>query len=112
MGVLAAGGSGEASGGRIVVQISHEIQDLIPEYLELVRADLKSLGEAEAREDFEAVRILGHNLKGSGAAYGFGVITELGGRLEQVAQTRSGDAVRSLIGELADYLERLEIVFT
>ena len=109
---LSGGGSGETSGGKIVVRVSRELEELIPEYLGLVRRDLCSLGEALAGEDFEAIRILGHNLKGSGAAYGLNAITELGGRLEQVAPTRAGDAIRRLTGELADYLDRLEIVFT
>jgi len=59
-------------------------------------------------EDFEAVTILGHNMRGSGGAYGFQAITDIGAALEQAAQDADTDASRKWVGELTLYLDRVD----
>ena len=55
--------------------------------------------------DFEAVMIVGHNLRGSGGAFGFQAITDIGGDLERAANGADLDASRRLVEELSLYLD-------
>jgi HPt (histidine-containing phosphotransfer) domain-containing protein len=64
--------------------------------------------DALDRVDFDAAIILGHNMRGSGAAYGFQTITDIGAALEQAAEATDNDATRKWVGELSSYLDRIE----
>jgi len=48
--------------------------------------------------------------KGAGGNYGFQAITDIGAALEQAAGTADADASRKWAGELARYLDRVELV--
>lgn len=96
---------------RIVVHVDPDLEDLIPGFLANRRADVDSLQAALARSDFEAIRITGHSMKGAGGGYGFDAITDIGAHIEQAALARDADAVRAGIGDLADYLARVEVVY-
>ncbi len=65
--------------------------------------------EALDRADFEAVTILGHNLRGSGGGFGFQTITDLGAGLEQASEDTDVDGARKLLSELSSYLDSVEI---
>lgn len=86
-------------------QEDFDLDALVPQYLALCRRDLVALQASLEKLDFEGVRILGHNLKGSGGAYGFPYITELGARLEQAAKITDDSAMRSGIAELKAFLD-------
>lgn len=96
---------------KVVVYVDGEIEDLVPGYLENRRRDVKALREALAREDYEAIRVLGHSMKGTGGGYGFAAITEIGRALEQAAGARDADAVQEWTDELLGFLERVEVVY-
>jgi HPt (histidine-containing phosphotransfer) domain-containing protein len=80
---------------------------LVPSFLENRRRDLEAIASALARSDYDNVRILGHNMKGSGAGYGFDRITEIGASLEQAAGRREPEAIRARAAELCRYLDGL-----
>ena len=88
---------------------AHRLAQRIPAYLENCRENLIVLREALDRADFEAVTILGHNLRGSGGGFGFQAITELGAGLEQAASDADLDEARKLLSELSSYLDSVEI---
>jgi CheY-like chemotaxis protein len=94
----------------ICVRAPAGIEDLIPRYLDSRSADLNHLALALERSDYDAIRVLGHNMKGSGNAYGFAAITAIGRSLERAAQEQSSDDIRTQISALVDYLKRIEIL--
>jgi HPt (histidine-containing phosphotransfer) domain-containing protein len=96
--------------GRIVVRVDKDIEDLIPDYLEMTHADVAKLRAALGNGDFETLNRIGHMLKGSGGGYGFDGITEVGKNIEQLAKTRAQDDLDLWIGRLASYLERIEVI--
>jgi len=57
--------------------------------------------------DFERLRRIGHNLLGSGTAYGHDSISRLGAALEVAAESREASKIRSIISDLAAYLQQL-----
>lgn len=96
---------------KIVVTIDSELEEIIPEFMELTREDVKSIDNALKENDFDAIRRIAHTLKGSGGGYGFDSITEMGLSIETAAKGSDGAAVRKWLDELASFLDRVEIVF-
>jgi HPt (histidine-containing phosphotransfer) domain-containing protein len=66
--------------------------------------------DALDRVDFETVKFLGHQMRGSGGAYGFQAITDIGAALQQAAESADTDASRKWVGELSNYLDRVETI--
>jgi signal transduction histidine kinase/HPt (histidine-containing phosphotransfer) domain-containing protein len=91
------------------VQTATKIDQLIPWYLDKRRADLITLAAAVAEGNYEKVRVLGHNMKGSGAGYGFDAITEIGKSIELGAKRRSNGEIRTQIDALSEYLEHVQV---
>jgi len=73
------------SGEKIVIRADAEIQDLIPGFLENRQRDIQSIKAALTEKDFEAIRTLGHWMKGAGAGYGLDGVTAIGEKLEEAA---------------------------
>ena len=86
-------------------QPSARLAARVPAYLESCRQHVIAMGDALERADFEAVTILGHNMRGSGGAFGFQAITDFGAELEQAAEDSDIGTSRRLVDELAIYLE-------
>jgi HPt (histidine-containing phosphotransfer) domain-containing protein len=86
------------------------IEQLIPEYLAGRSRDLQVLATALARSDYEAIRVIAHNMKGSGSGFGFPPITDIGRSMETAAKEKSGGGVQGQIEALTDYLNRVEVV--
>jgi len=75
------------------------LEALRPEYLCDRRRDCETLNLLVAAREFKRIRVLAHNMKGTGRSYGFDRITELG-----LAMETSADAadVAALTGQIAD----------
>ena len=96
---------------RIVVQIDAEIQEAIPFFLELRKKNIADIMTALKGKDFEQIKRLGHNIKGSGGSYGFDELSRIGRDLEKAALAQNENATRNLTVELEDYLANVEIVY-
>ena len=97
--------------GSFVANIDSELRELIPGYLDNRRSDITIMTGAVDKDDFETVRVLGHDMKGSGGGYGFDAITDIGQTLERAAKDQNKTEIQRLAQELADYLERVQIVY-
>jgi CheY-like chemotaxis protein len=94
----------------ILVSPKPELADLIPEYLQNCRQNVIAVLDALDRADFETVKFLGHNMRGSGSNYGFRAITDIGAALQQAAESADTHASRKWVGELSSYLARGETI--
>jgi PAS domain S-box-containing protein len=99
-----APGSDSSQRSRDPLCANNGLARLIPSYLENCRKNVIAMQGALDRVDFEALTILGHNLRGSGGAYGFQVITDIGAALELAAEGSDTDMSRKWVGELSSYL--------
>ncbi|MDZ4729889.1 MAG: PAS domain S-box protein [Xanthomonadales bacterium] len=93
----------------VVVSEDMGLASLIPGFLLNRRQDVAAIAIALEQSDYEAVRTLGHNMKGSGAGYGFARISEIGASLEHAAQSRATGEIRTQAGELVEYLDGLHV---
>jgi PAS domain S-box-containing protein len=90
---------------------AQKLAERTPAYLESCRDNVIVMNEALDRADFEAVTILGHNLRGSGGGFGFQTITDIGASLELAAGDADVDASRKWVGELSRYLDTVKTGF-
>lgn len=95
----------------IIVRVDSEIEDLVPGYLENRRKDIITIRAALGNGDFDAIRVIGHSMKGSGGGYGFDKITELGRSIELAARGCNHEDIVKFLDELLVYLERIVIVY-
>ena len=96
---------------KIRVEIDIDLEDLIPGYLQNRADDITAMRSAIADNDLDSVRVTGHSMKGSGGAYGFDRITEIGAALEIAARDGDTSALEPLIAELEQYIDAVEPVF-
>ncbi|MEO8344975.1 MAG: response regulator, partial [Betaproteobacteria bacterium] len=94
-----------------LIRVNSSLAKLVPGFLEGRRRDVDAIAAALERSDYDNVRILGHNMKGSGAGYGFSRITEIGASLEQAAGRRAPEEIRSRAAELVRYLDGLHVAY-
>ncbi len=87
-------------------RVRQRIAELTPAYLESCRMNVVAILDALDRVDFETVTIMGHNMRGSGGAYGFQPITDICTALQAAAEDRNPEASRKFAGELSSYLDR------
>ncbi len=88
------------------------IAELLPEYFDNLRADGNRISAWLEQEDFEKIARTAHQLKGSGGAYGFPQLSELGARLEQAALACDKAGATTLTVELNETLSKLGRIYT
>jgi len=103
---MAQSGSGEPIG----IEMSPGLEDIVPGYLANRRREVPEMIVLLAASDFARLAFLGHNLKGTAAGYGFPDLTRLGAALERSADQMDGGTLRSLMNELGDYLDRVQLI--
>jgi CheY-like chemotaxis protein len=99
-----------ADSSKIQVKVRRALSLLVPEFLETRRKDVQTLLAALESGQFDAIRTLGHNMKGVGSAYGFVPITDIGRKLEEAAGAKDVDEIRRQARSLGEYLARVETV--
>ncbi|MBW8905869.1 MAG: Hpt domain-containing protein [Betaproteobacteria bacterium] len=93
------------------VTVARDLEDLIPVFMSNRRKELDTLRVALAAADFDQLRQLGHRMKGVGNSYGFSHVSTLGKHIEEDARSGDRAALESRIGEYAEYLAKVQIVF-
>ena len=93
------------------VTVARDLEDLIPVFMSNRRKELDTLRVALASADFDQLRQLGHRMKGVGYSYGFDHVSTLGKHIEEGARSGDRASLEARIGEYADYLAKVEIVF-
>jgi signal transduction histidine kinase/CheY-like chemotaxis protein len=84
------------------------IADLVPGYL-AARKDEIVLLEARLREkDLAAIRKIAHNLKGTGAGYGFPAFSQIGAELEAAAMEGNEDDLAGTLRRYRHALNKIE----
>ncbi len=84
-----------------------DLADLIQAFVEDLPAQASAIQQAMTEADLEVLRLLAHQLKGSGGTYGFPSITEAAIALEERVQAEADlDKLGQSVTELADLCRR------
>lgn len=97
---------------RAVIQVDKGMEDIVPVYLEKRRAEVAVYADALAREDFDSIKSLAHKMRGTGAGYGFPMLTEFGGTIEQAAKSRDAAQVRESLSRFAAYVRNIDLKYS
>jgi HPt (histidine-containing phosphotransfer) domain-containing protein len=85
-----------------------EILPLLPKFFANRRGDVRIIRDAVDRNDLAAVATLAHNMRGTGASYGFPEISALGDALQAAGKRGAVAEIQRLSSELEHLLDRLE----
>jgi len=96
---------------KIIARVNKDLEPLIPRYLDRRHKEIETFHAQLAASDFEALRIGGHSLKGSGGGYGFPDLTRIGAAIEVAAKAGDAVAIQNALAEYTDYMQRVEVSF-
>ena len=89
-------------------KIDNVVRGLLPGYLARRREELHKLKELLALERYEDVRLIGHNLSGSGGAYGLPPLTDIGRELETHAAAENSADIEVQLQTMAAFLDQID----
>jgi signal transduction histidine kinase/CheY-like chemotaxis protein len=110
--LLEALGRYHAPSARARVLVEQGMEEVVPKYLDKRRAEIAIYRKALEDGNFEAIKNLGHKMKGTGTGYGFPMLTELGNALESAAKRVDAAELEVRIDELARYLDVIELEYS
>lgn len=82
---------------------------LMVQYLARREGDVTRLREALGEGRFEDIKIAGHNMSGTGSAYGLERVSALGRDIERAAKDRNGPEIERLLAELDGFVRQVKI---
>jgi PAS domain S-box-containing protein len=95
--------------GSILVDVPPGMEELVPDYVAGRKLELPIMRRLLEASDFDHMRILAHNLKGTGSSFGFTELTRMGEAMESSAKNRNESNFRQSLNELANYLDKVQI---
>ncbi len=95
----------------IVVRVEALLEDMIPDYLEHRKAEILNIHSALARKDFASLREIGHDIEGTGGAFGFKGMAQIGRSLRVAAAEGDQQGVQKFAEELSNYLDRVKVEY-
>lgn len=103
--------SGAKPGGKIIVRLDSDIEDIVPIFFEKINEEIDDARESLELSNYEDIGMWGHTLKGAGSAYGFDGVSEIGESLEEAAKAQDSAKIHKLVDELSIYLARVDVVY-
>lgn len=101
----------ESNKRKIIVKVDSDLRDLIPNFVANRHRDLSLMHAHLKAGEFDALRVLGHRLKGNAGGYGFDHLGALGAEIENAAKGSDDRKIATALDGIADYLSRIEIQF-
>ena len=95
----------------IVVRVEALLEDMIPDYLGHRKAEISNIHSALERGDFSSLREIGHDIEGTGGAFGFKGRAQIGRSLRLAAAEGDHQGVRRMAEELSSYLDRVRVEY-
>lgn len=83
------------------------VRSLLPGYLQRREEEIERIDTWRASGQFAEIRTAGHNLAGSGGAYGLPELSQIGRALEQAGQDADPDAVAVQLEAMRRYLAQV-----
>ncbi len=91
------------------VKIDPDLKDIVPGFLQNRKNDLALFRGALATSNAEALRNLGHKMRGSSAGYGFQQLSDWGGQIEDLAEKNELGKISALVDSIEDFLKNVQL---
>lgn len=96
---------------RIECPVDPMFADLVPRYLSDRRDDIVGIRDLVRAGAFDEIERHGHQMAGSGKAFGFSMISWIGIRLQEAARRRDLAAVAEALRGLEQFLDAVVLVY-
>jgi CheY-like chemotaxis protein len=96
----------------VEISIPQGLEEAAKRYLLARRNELATLNQLISQADFDQLRRLAHNMKGTGTSYGFPDLTRIGKSMETAAKAQRAEDLSAQLVELSRYLQDAEAVLT
>ncbi len=93
-------------------KIDPDLRELIPDYIEKRRGELREFKAMLEISDFSNMQKLGHKLRGSAGSYGFPVLSEAGKEIEEGARDKDVQRVKKAISLYETVMSRIKVRYT
>ena len=93
----------------IYIAMEEGLEDFVPEYLANRRKELPLLETLLKAGEFDRIRRMAHDIKGTGNGFGFPRLTELASAMEVSAKELNAEAIEGCLASLRSYLERVRL---
>ena len=90
-----------------MAEMPDELKEMIPDYVRAVKQYAGEMSSLFESGDFDGIRSMAHNIKGTGSSYGFPGLTRLAAALERSAKEADAGGVGGGLSKLTDFLERV-----
>jgi CheY-like chemotaxis protein/nitrogen-specific signal transduction histidine kinase len=94
----------------VLVSVDEDIADLVPDFLEGRREDVKKIREMIQAQNFSVLYTLGHDMKGCGMGYGFEEISLIGKHIEAAAKEENAPEILLWNDKLEHFLKVVQVV--
>ncbi len=84
-----------------------ELKQIVREYYESLPGEYKNLSSALDALDYDQISRIGHNLKGTGGAFGQQGISVLGRQIENAAKDKNPDVIKFLLVSLGEEINKI-----
>jgi PAS domain S-box-containing protein len=88
-----------------VIDIPAGLEQAARRYIKLRQDEAPRLAQLGVDQDFEQLRLIAHDIKGTGAAYGFPDLTRLSAMIEDSARERNAAQLTQQLLDLAEYVQ-------
>jgi len=92
------------------IRINEDVADLVPEYLANMKIEIDKISQLLKDGKFDLIARIGHNLKGTGATFGFEKVSELGAQIEEAGKTSDPLRIKTLATEAEIWLGQVRWV--
>jgi HPt (histidine-containing phosphotransfer) domain-containing protein len=86
-----------------------DFAELLQQFAETIPEKRQTVRALQQKGAVEELRVWAHQLKGASGGYGFAVLSEAAGELEQSCKTAHSQRVSQAVDRIIDYLNRIVI---
>ncbi len=94
---------------KIIAKVDRDLEDLMPLFWSSREEDLAGLAKGIRETNFDALRAIGHDMKGTGSSFGFHRVSEIGDQIETAALAGDLPTIQAQLAMFQDYMARVEI---
>jgi CheY-like chemotaxis protein len=87
------------------IDVPRGLEAAAKQYIQKRKDEIPHLIQFLEQQNFEQLRLLAHNMKGTGTSYGFPELTRLGRLLEDSAKEKNADIMSQQLVELSKYIQ-------
>ena len=93
----------------MIIDVNAAVAELVPAYIERRQTEIQILEDALEAGDLPVIQRVAHNMKGTGAGYGFPDITQGAARAETLIKTTSEiQAIKAAVDDLIELIRKTD----